>query len=80
MKDFFKLDWLWSFDSDGYRLAAIAVVSLAVIVLACVKPISAAWSQDRRDQRKYDLERLKLLQKLQSEAERRQAERLDFDR
>lgn len=75
-----KLEWLWSFDSDWSRLAAMAMVCVTVIVVACVKPIASVWLENRRDKRKYAIEELRLLQKVRAEAERRQAERLDLDR
>ena len=61
MKDF---NWLLAFESDSMRLIALAMGAVALIVVACAKPFSDAWRADRADRRHFEIERMKLLQKL----------------
>ena len=75
---FKDLEWLSAFQSDKARLIALVIVVVATIIISCARPISQAWLADRKDRRKFEIDRIKLLNKLESEIERRKRERLDL--
>jgi hypothetical protein len=71
--------WLSAFSTDAYRLAAIAVAAVALVVIFTIGPVSRAWLADRQDARSHERRRLALIARLDDEQERRRVERLDRD-
>jgi hypothetical protein len=51
---FGNLAWLSAFRSDGARLAAVAIASLALVLIFCLPPLLRVWADDRSDRRLHE--------------------------
>jgi hypothetical protein len=69
-----ELPWLWAFDNDYMRLAAVAVVAIGVVLVICLPAVIKAWQGDRENKRKYELENKRLQARISA---REQAKRSD---
>ena len=76
---FGDLQWLSVFQSDEARLAAIAMISLTIVLVVCLPTVVRVWAQDRRDRRAHERSKQALLAKIDDEMKRREAERLNLD-
>jgi len=71
--------WLSLFDTDLGRVMGLFVVVLGVVVVKCARPLSEVWLKDRRSDREHELQKMKLLAKIDEKRNLRRAERLKLD-
>ena len=65
-----ELPWLWAFENDYMRLAAVAIVALSVIIVLCAGHVVTAWRMDRDSKRTFELENKRLQDKLSARRKR----------
>jgi len=76
---FGDLQWLSAFQSDWARLAAVGILAVASIAIACGRKAMQVWPEDRLDKRSHELKKQAMAAEVAARIERRKAERLKLD-
>jgi hypothetical protein len=76
---FGDFQWLSFFRSDWARLAAIALVCVALIAIFGLPPLARVLASDRADRRSHERRKLALTMRIEEELDRRKRGRLDLD-
>ena len=76
---FGDLQWLSAFHSDGARLAAIGLVSVALVMIFALPSLARVWAQDRKDRRAHERRTTALTAAIDDVLARRKQGRLDLD-
>jgi hypothetical protein len=76
---FGDFQWLSFFRSDWARLAALALVCVALVAIFGLPALAKVLASDRADRRSHERRKLALVMRVEEEIDRRKKGRLDLD-